>query len=173
MSQLQVVPALSTEPVPLATVTSDIDVQWEESVIHRFDRRRTITVQASPDGVTFPQLLASVKADFEAIELPPGYQLDWDGEWKSSMESQRGLVPGFAPAIVVMTLIIVMLFNAFRPPLIIFAVIPFAAIGSAILPLTVTLAPPAARLRSIGSGLPSIMSAGAPSAAVSSIAALL
>jgi multidrug efflux pump subunit AcrB len=129
MRQLQVVPALSTESVPLATVTSDIDVRWEESVVHRFDRRRAITVQASPSGVTFPQLLASVKSSFEAIELPPGYSLDWDGEWKTSMESQRGLVPGFAPAVVVMTLIIVMLFNSFRPPVIIFAVIPFAAIG--------------------------------------------
>jgi len=129
MGQLQVVPALSTETVPLATVTSGIDVRWEDSVIHRFNRRRAIAVQASPRDATFPQLLAAVKERFEAIELPPGYSLDWDGEWKSSMESQRGLVPGFPPAVVVMTLIIVMLFNSLRPPLIIFAVIPFAAIG--------------------------------------------
>ncbi len=129
MGQLQVVPALSTETVPLATVTRRIDVRWEDSVIHRFDRRRAITVQASPRNATFPQLLEAVKGRFEALELPPGYRLDWDGEWKTSRESQLGLVPGFPPAVVVMALIIVMLFNAFRPPIIIFAVIPFAAIG--------------------------------------------
>ena len=44
-------------------------------------------------------------------------------------ESQGGLVPGFPPAVVAMTFIIVALFNSFRPPIIIFAVIPFAAIG--------------------------------------------
>ncbi len=129
MEQLQVVPALSTEAVPLGTVTQGVDARWEDSVIHRFDRRRTITVQASPRNATFPQLLETVKAEFEAIDLPPGYRLDWDGEWKTSMESQRGLVPGFPPAVIVMTLIIVMLFNSFRPPIIIFAVIPFAVIG--------------------------------------------
>lgn len=129
MGELQVIPALSTDKVPLATVTRGIDLEWENSVIHRFNRRRAITVQASPDGVTFAQLLAGVGDRFEAIELPPGYSLAWDGERKASMESQRGLVPGFPPAVIIMTLIIVMLFNAFRPPVIIFAVIPFAAIG--------------------------------------------
>ena len=33
---------------------------------------------------TFPTLRASVLADFEAIELPPGYQLFWDGEQYST-----------------------------------------------------------------------------------------
>ena len=129
MGQLQVVPALSTSTVPLDTVTHGVDVRWEDSVIHRFDRRRAITVQGSPRGVTFPQLLAEVRESFESIELPPGFSLDWDGELKTSAESQRGLLPGLAPTVVIMTLIIVMLFNAFRPPVIIFAVIPFAAIG--------------------------------------------
>ena len=129
MGQLQVVPFLSTETVPLYAVTREIGAQWEESVIHRFDRRRAITVQASPRGVTFPQLRAAVADDFEAIELPKGYRLEWDGEYKTTQESQGGLVPGFPPAVVVMTLIIVALFNSFRPPIIIFAVIPFAFIG--------------------------------------------
>jgi multidrug efflux pump subunit AcrB len=129
MGRLQVVPALSTETVPLATVTQGVGAAWEDSVIHRFNRRRAITVQASPQGVTFPQMLASVSDDFEAMELPQGYTLEWDGELKTTQESQGGLVPGFPPAVVVMTFIIVALFNAFRPPVIIFAVIPFAAIG--------------------------------------------
>ena len=53
---------------------------------------------------------AAVLADFEAIELPAGYELEWDGEYKSSQESNLGLVPGFPPAFVVMTLVIVALF---------------------------------------------------------------
>jgi multidrug efflux pump subunit AcrB len=74
-------------------------------------------------------MLKSVKADFEAIELPPGYKLEWHGEANSSKESQDGLKPGMLPAVVIMVLIIVVLFNAYRPPLIIFLVIPFALIG--------------------------------------------
>jgi len=127
--QLQIVPAFSTSTVPLMQVTKEIKMAWEDPVIWRWDRRRAITVQAAPDGVTFPAMLKSIQADFEAIKLPPGYKLEWHGEYNTSKESQDGLKPGMLPAVVVMVLIIVVLFNAYRPPLIIFLVIPFAVIG--------------------------------------------
>ena len=127
--QLQIAPSFSTETVPLVQVTKGVEVAYEDPVIWRWDRRRAITVQASPDGVTFPKMHKSMKADFEAIELPPGYSLEWDGEFDSAKESQDGLKPGMVPALIIMILIIVVLFNAYRPPLIIFAAIPFAIIG--------------------------------------------
>ncbi|WP_261975421.1 efflux RND transporter permease subunit [Legionella sainthelensi] len=55
--------------------------------------------------------------------------MTWDGEYKSSKESADALIPGLFPVVIIMLLIIVMLFNAYRPPLIIIAVIPFAMIG--------------------------------------------
>jgi multidrug efflux pump subunit AcrB len=141
LDQLQVSPALSTDVVPLSTVTRAIEeTVWEDSVIHRWNRRRAITVQASPRNATLPQLRGSVLASFEGIELPPGYTLEWDGEYKSTLDGQSGLLPGMLPTVVIMTLIIVVLFNAFRPPIIIFAVIPFAVIGIS-LGLLVTGAP--------------------------------
>jgi multidrug efflux pump subunit AcrB len=88
-----------------------------------------VAIQAVPNGVTFPALLASVKEDLEAIELPPGYQFDWDGEFKSTADAQASLVPGGVPAMVLILLIVVLLFNAYRPPIIIFLAIPFALIG--------------------------------------------
>ena len=140
LDQLQVSPSLSTEAVPLATVTREIRVGWEDATIHRWDRRRAITVQASPRNSTLAELRAAVVSPFEEIELPPGYQLEWDGEYSTQQDSMSGLVPGLVPTVVIMTLIIVGLFNAFRPPIIIFAVIPFAAIGIS-LGLLVTGAP--------------------------------
>jgi multidrug efflux pump subunit AcrB len=140
LDRLQVIPALSTESVPLATVTRGIDLFWEDATVHRWDRRRAITVQASPAGVTFPQLYESVVGEFDAIELPPGYTLEWDGEYQSTADSQAALVPGMIPTVLIMTLIIVVLFNGFRAPIIIFTVIPFAVIGIS-LGLLVTGAP--------------------------------
>ncbi len=129
LDAIQVVPDFSTSTVPVSQVIDGIDQQWEDPMIRRWDRRRAITVQCSPDGVTTPTLWSSVAADIEAIPLPPGYRMDWDGEHQSSSESQQALVPGIVPAIVIMTLVLVMLFNAYRPPLIIFLVIPFVMIG--------------------------------------------
>ena len=61
--------------------------------------------------------------------MPPGYLLEWGGEFESSTDSQQALIPRIIPAVILMVLIIVVLFNAFRPPLIIFLTIPFAFIG--------------------------------------------
>lgn len=132
MDLLHVHPTLSSDTVPLAQVTEGIDVEWEDPIIWRYDRRRTITVQGlPPDGVAASALRNSVLAEFDALEksLPPGYEMEWGGEFESSRDAQQSLIPGMVPAAVLVAFIVVALFNAFRPPLIIFCVIPFAAIG--------------------------------------------
>ncbi len=127
---LQVQPAGSTHTVPLSQVTQDLSTEWEDPVIWRRDRRRTITVQANPIlGVTLPTLRASVVEEFDALELPPGYLMEWGGEHEDSRDSQASLIPGIVPAVVIVAMIIVALFNAFRPPLVIVLTIPFAMIG--------------------------------------------
>ncbi|MDH3946038.1 MAG: efflux RND transporter permease subunit, partial [Chromatiales bacterium] len=128
---LQVTSSLSIKSVPLSGVVEDVAFKWEDPIIIRYQRRRANTVQASPDGVTFPSLYAAVADKFESIELPPGYELFWDGERKSTLEAQLSLIPGVVPAVVIILFIIVYLFNAFRPPLIIILIIPFIFIGIA------------------------------------------
>lgn len=130
IDSLQVHPSMSPDTVPLSQVTTGIDIDWEDPIIWRRDRRRTITVQANPpDGVAASALREQVVAAMEDMPLPAGYQLEWGGEHESSQDAQMSLIPGIVPALVVVALTIVMLFNAFRPPLIIVCVIPFAMIG--------------------------------------------
>ena len=128
---LQVKPAFSTKTVPLSQVTKDIHVEWEDPIIVRYNRRRAITIQCSPNGVTFPTLRDSVISEFKQLEdtLPPGWELFWDGEYKSTKDAQESLIPGIIPTVIIMIFIVVALFNAFRPPLIIILAIPFAIIG--------------------------------------------
>ena len=126
---VQVRPALSVKNIPLSAVTEGVRVELEDPTIVRWNRRRAITVQAAPDGVTFPALLDEVRADFEAIERPPGYRLEWRGEQFSTADSQESLKPGAVPTAIIIIVVIVALFNAIRPALIILLVIPFALIG--------------------------------------------
>ena len=129
LEDLQITPRFSSHTVPVSQVVDGIAMPWEDPIIWRWDRRRAITVQCSPNGVTAPTLRNAVLAKFEAIELPPGYRLDWDGEYWSAKQSQEALVPGIVPAVVIMLLILVALFNGFRPMLICILVIPFVMIG--------------------------------------------
>jgi multidrug efflux pump subunit AcrB len=126
---LQVIPTLTLETVPMGQVTQDIRLEWEDPIITRFNRRRQVAVQAAPDGVTFPTLRSAVIDKFEAMELPPGYSMFWDGEFDTTFRAQTSLLPGAVPALVIMIIIIVALFNAVRPALIIFMTVPFALIG--------------------------------------------
>ncbi len=57
-------------------------LDWEDPLVWRRDRRRTITVQSNPvQGVTLPSLRHSVLEDFDkpAASLPAGYTLEWGG----------------------------------------------------------------------------------------------
>ncbi len=129
LEDFHITPALSSHAVPVSQVVDCVATPWEDPIIWRWDRRRAITVQCSPNGVTAPTLRNAVLDQFEAIKLPPGYRLDWDGECWSNKKSQEALVPGMVPAIVIMLFILVALFNGFRPMLICILLIPFVMIG--------------------------------------------
>lgn len=127
---LNIQSAASNASTPLAQVVDDVRTAWEDPFINRRDRRRTITVQANPiPGVTAPTLRAAIVDKVEAVELPPGYTLEWGGDYESSRDSNASLSPGLAPALAIMAVITVALFNAFRPPLVILCIVPTALIG--------------------------------------------
>ena len=129
MDTLQIQPALYTKTVPLAQVTKDIRVEWEDPIINRWERRRCVSIQASPKNTTYPDLKSHVIDAFNKIDLPPGYEIFLAGQDESTVDAQTSLIPGVIPAAAIILTIIVALFNALRPPLIIILVIPFALIG--------------------------------------------
>jgi multidrug efflux pump subunit AcrB len=130
LDALQIQPRFYSGTIPLGQVTDGVSVLWEDPIVHRWQRRRAVTVQAAPKpGVTFPTLLADVRDDFEALEMPPGYEIVWDGEYASTVKAQSSLGPGMIPAAVIIALIIVLLYNSIRVLLCILLVVPVAAIG--------------------------------------------
>jgi multidrug efflux pump subunit AcrB len=129
---LQIRPGMSTDSVPVAQVIDEVSTEWEESILGRRDRRRTITIQANPvPGITHPTYRAGVLEKFEEFErnLPPRYTMEWGGEHEDSTKAMASLIPGIIPAVAVVLLIIVALFGAYRPPIVIISVLPFVAIG--------------------------------------------
>ena len=126
---LQVSSALGENTIPLGQVTRDLRLEWEDPLIWRWDRRRAVTVQAVPVGLATELRTPELVEKISKIKLPPGYTMEWDGEYKSARDAQASLVPGIVPAALIMALILVGLFNSYRKPLIIVLIIPFAMIG--------------------------------------------
>ncbi len=116
---LQVSSALGGNTIPLGQVTRDIRLEWENPLIWRWDRRRAVTVQAVPVGLATELRTPELVEKISKIKLPPGYTVEWDGEYKSARDAQASLLPGIVPAALIVALILVGLFNSYRKPLII------------------------------------------------------
>jgi multidrug efflux pump subunit AcrB len=116
--------------LPLGQVLQEVRTVWEDPIIHRYNRKRTITAQAQPrTGVTSNEVFARIRSQVEDIPLPPGYSLEWGGDYEEEEESNAALGEQMPLAFILMLFIIVALFNAFRQPLIILLTIPLALVG--------------------------------------------
>ncbi|MFY8274787.1 efflux RND transporter permease subunit [Pseudoalteromonas sp. SSDWG2] len=118
--------------VPVTQVVDDFVVKWEDPLIMRRDRKRTLTVMADHDLLsdeTPAKLFARVRSDIEAIELPRGYELQWGGEFESSSKAQKAIFGSLPMGYLAMFVITVLLFNSVRQPLVIWATVPLAIVG--------------------------------------------
>jgi multidrug efflux pump subunit AcrB len=118
--------------VPIDQIVEKFTTEWENSLIVRRDRKRTITIMADPDILgdeTAANLLNRVKPQIEAIPLPQGYQLEWGGEFESATDAQAAIFGSLPLGYLVMFVITVLLFNSIKKPLIIWATVPLAIIG--------------------------------------------
>ncbi|WP_238787728.1 efflux RND transporter permease subunit, partial [Vibrio furnissii] len=124
-------PALS-EYIPLQQVTLGYEMLWEDPLVVRKNRKRILTVMADPDLLgeeTAATLQKRLQPQIEAIQLPPGYSLEWGGEYESSHDAQESLFQTMPMGYLFMFLITVFLFNSVKEPLIVWLTVPLAVIG--------------------------------------------
>ncbi len=121
---------LGPQSLPLGQVVTQVKTTWEDPIIHRYDRRRTITAQTRPrHGVTADTVLGRIKDKIEALDLPPGYFVEWGGDYEESEESGAAVGKPMPLTGILVAFTVVALFNAFRQPLIIALILPLAGIG--------------------------------------------
>jgi multidrug efflux pump subunit AcrB len=129
---LQIYSPASGSYVTLSTLVSGFETVWEDPIIERRDRKRTITVMADPKILgdeTAMAIFGRTKADIEAIKLPPGYTLEWGGEYESSTDAQANIFKALPMGYLFMFIITILLFNSIRVPLTIWFCVPLALIG--------------------------------------------
>lgn len=134
MSSLETLPVkslLGLHTVPLGQVVDGFELSTEETMIWRRDRVKTITAQAGVDRSTTPaNVRNAVLEQIEAIELPPGYSMEWGGEYYDEYKAVSDIMNQLPKALLIMVVILVYMFNGFKQPVIILATIPLAATGA-------------------------------------------
>lgn len=127
---LPVKPPLQTYSIPASQVISSDSASWESPLLMRWDGKRQIAVQGVPKpGYTYSQLKDSVEGDIKNFSLPRGTDIFWGGEQESTRTAQESLIPGLIPSAILIVLLLVSIFNAYRPVLIILLALPFAFVG--------------------------------------------
>jgi multidrug efflux pump subunit AcrB len=132
LSDLYVYSSQSPVRVTLGQI-AQLTYRPEMAVIRRVNQYRAINVAALPtpghlaDEVTTP--LMSRMGEFER-QLPAGYRFEIVGELKEQLKGQRGSVTVVIASVIAIYLALVFQFkNAFKP-FIVFAGIPFGAVGA-------------------------------------------
>lgn len=116
--------------IPISQVVTSFETEFENSKLKRVDRKLSITAQADPmPGVNGTALFNQIKPLVDQIELPAGYSLKWEGQDGDSAEANAGLASTLPFGISAMIIVVILLFNAVKQPLIIWLTVPLAIIG--------------------------------------------
>lgn len=133
LEQLMNVPVwgqYSKASVPLSQIADTLKATWDYELVNRLDNQRSIKVQCDAvKGHTAAEVQSKFQEKVEAIELPDGYEMKWEGATAKSGEANKALFMFLPLAVGLMAIIIIGLFNNLKQPIIIFLIVPFAFIG--------------------------------------------
>ncbi len=126
---IQVWSPLAEKTIPIGQVVNGFHLKWRNPILKRRNRKSTITVQADPRLGNATPVVDRIFNQIEALELPSGYELEWGGEYEDAKDAQAGIYKNIPPVLISMILLVILLFNALRQPLIIWLSVPLAIIG--------------------------------------------
>ena len=129
LTQVHIWSPLLNVAVPIEQVLDGVTTVWEDQLVRRLDKKRTITVSCDPKTISTQQLFDELKPLLESITLPLGYHMAWGGEYESSHDAQSALAKQLPKGLFLMIIIVIFLFNAWHQPLIIWLTVPLALIG--------------------------------------------
>jgi multidrug efflux pump subunit AcrB len=106
--------------VPLSTIAK-FEIAGGLGQINRINHERAVTVKANVDEKQVPGPVVRAEAEKILADLPfpPGYKIQFTGEFESQQEAEDFISKAFGAAIFLILLILVTQFNSFSQPMII------------------------------------------------------
>jgi len=130
LSEVQVYSPANGVYVDIGQLVREVRVEWEDRIIKRRDRKRTLAVLADPGPASNPfALLGEVRPQVEALPLPPGYTLEWGGEYEAKQDADKAVFAFVPLGVLMMVVINLFMFNSVKQTLVIWITVPLAIIG--------------------------------------------
>ena len=112
---------------------AEVDVVDEPVVINREATERRLIVQANVRGRDLGSFADAAQAAVRsAVKMPPGYHLQWGGQFENLRRAQSRLLLVVPLALALIVALLYASFNAVSPALLILTNVPFAATGGII-----------------------------------------
>lgn len=121
-------PILNTA-IPVGQVVSSFKTEWADAKIKKRNRIYTIIPSCDPAEGLATDLFNRIKPQIESLPLPPGYSLEWGGEYEDSRDANAAIGSSLPAGFLTMIVIVILLFGKIRQPLIIWLTVPLAVIG--------------------------------------------
>ena len=116
--------------IPLQQLAS-IELESSPQIISHYGLDRNVSLTADVvSGVSANKTTLAIIEKLKEYKWPAGYRYAIGGELESTGESFGGLAQAFIIAIIGILAVLVLQFKSYSQPLIVFAAIPFATIGS-------------------------------------------
>ncbi|MCW6513078.1 efflux RND transporter permease subunit [Lichenifustis flavocetrariae] len=119
----------SSSTVPLGSV-ADIGFAAGPSEITRFDRRRSMAIEAAMDGITLGEAGTAISSLPTMRDLPAGVHEEKSGDSERLGETTHGFATAIVTGVVLMYFTLVLLFGGFIQPLTILVALPLSFGGA-------------------------------------------
>lgn len=132
LENLRTLPVFSAagNTVPLAQVVDRFDLNYNYSLVKRYNRERVMMAQCDPKrGVNTKQAFQKIWQQVQQIEIPQGYRMKFFGEDESQVESNEALAANMPLTFILMFVVLLLLFRTYRKPIVILLMVPLIFIG--------------------------------------------
>jgi multidrug efflux pump subunit AcrB len=132
LDRVQVYSPVSQGYVNIGQFVRSVELDWENPLIMRRDKKRTLAVLADPTADSNPfELHAELRGPAEAMEMPLGYELEWGGEYEAQEKANKAVFAFVPLGVLVMIVVNIVMFNSIRQTLVIWLTVPLAIVGVA------------------------------------------
>jgi multidrug efflux pump subunit AcrB len=116
--------------VPLGQVTDSIPIKYENYYLTKYNRQLSIAAQCDPiAGVGNAELEKHLIPKIEAIPLPPGYRLWWDGIYYTQQVTNKAIGGQLPIAVLLIITILMILYREWKTVTMIILMVPLIIIG--------------------------------------------
>jgi HAE1 family hydrophobic/amphiphilic exporter-1 len=97
--------------------------------IERLNQERVISIGGDTVGRDMESIVTDIKEKLKTLSLPPGYTIDFGGDYDEKVKAFRELKWGLILSLILVYMVMAAQFESFKDPLIILCSVPLAWVG--------------------------------------------